>query len=201
MNEDDYKRDAVGRLVPIDSIRPIDLTRDALVREIVRAARELNEHISDFKEKSFGDIAAFVQLSAEQYDAKLGGTKGNLTLMSFDGKYKVQRAIAEHLVFDERLEAAKELIEQCIREWSVGARSEIQALVNGAFQVDQKGNINTARVLSLRRLKIDNEKWIKAMQAISDAVTVSGSKSYVRIYERVGDTDQYKPIPLDVAGV
>ncbi|RAP69965.1 DUF3164 family protein, partial [Candidatus Erwinia dacicola] len=39
------------------------------------------------------------------------------------------------------------------------------------------------------------------MNALSEAVQVVGSKSYIRLYERIGDTDQYRPISLDVAGV
>ena len=39
------------------------------------------------------------------------------------------------------------------------------------------------------------------MQAIGDACQVVGSKSYIRVYQRVGDTDQYEPISLDIAGV
>ena len=41
----------------------------------------------------------------------------------------------------------------------------------------------------------------RAMDAIADSFVVVGSRSYVRVYERVGDTNQYQSIPLDVAGV
>ena len=196
-----YKEDAAGRLVPIATIRPIDIARDELVLEIVESARQLSEAIAKFKSSAFGDIAAFVSMSAEEYGVKIGGSKGNVTLLSFDGRYKIQRAIAESLSFDERLQAAKELIDQCITDWSQGSSPEIRALVNDAFQVDQAGKINTGRVLGLRRLDIKDERWLKAMTAISEAVQVVGSKAYVRVYERVGDTGQYQPIPLDVAGV
>jgi len=37
--------------------------------------------------------------------------------------------------------------------------------------------------------------------AIGEAVQVVGSKSYIRVYERIGETDQYQPIALDIAGV
>lgn len=196
-----YKEDAAGRLVPIATIRPIDIARDELVLEIVESARQLSEAIAKFKSSAFGDIAAFVSMSAEEYGVKIGGSKGNVTLLSFDGRYKIQRAIAESLSFDERLQAAKELIDQCITDWSQGSSPEIRALVNDAFQVDQAGKINTGRVLGLRRLDIKDERWLGAMTAISEAVQVVGSKAYVRVYERVGDTGQYQPIPLDVAGV
>ena len=195
-----YKEDAAGRLVPIATIRSIDLARDELVLEIVAAARRLSDDIAKFKASAFGDIAAFVSMSAEEYGVKIGGSKGNVTLLSFDGRYKIQRAIAESLSFDERLQAAKELIDQCITDWSQGSSPEIRALVNDAFQVDQAGKINTGRVLGLRRLDIKDERWLKAMTAISEAVQVVGSKAYVRVYERVGDSGEYKPIPLDVAG-
>jgi hypothetical protein len=194
-----YMADPQGRLVPIEAIKPIDLERDALVREIVANAKKLNGAIADFKAETFGNVAAFVQLSAEQYGAKIGGDKGNVTLVTYDGAYKVQRAIAETLAFDERLQAAKSLIDECIHRWAEGSSKEIRALINDAFQVDAAGKINTGRVLGLRRLDITDEAWQRAMTAISDAVQVTGSKTYVRVYERVGDTDQYRPIPLDVA--
>ncbi|HHJ1398427.1 TPA: DUF3164 family protein [Pseudomonas aeruginosa] len=38
-------------------------------------------------------------------------------------------------------------------------------------------------------------------RAALQAVQVVSTKAYVRIQERVGDTDQYRSIPLDIAGV
>ncbi|WP_143413369.1 DUF3164 family protein, partial [Haemophilus aegyptius] len=70
-----------------------------------------------------------------------------------------------------------------------------------AFNVDKEGNLNTSRILGLRRVDIQDERWQNAMQAISESVQVVSSKAYVRLYERVGESDQYVPIALDVAGV
>lgn len=196
-----YKQDAKGRLIPVETIKPIDMARDQLVGEIVKKAQAVNKVLADFKTAVFADIGAFIELSAERYDAKLGGAKGNVTLVSFDGSYKVQRAIQDTLTFDEGLQAAKALIDECVHEWTEGARSEIRALINDAFDVDKSGNISTGRILSLRRLDIADEKWQRAMAALSDSVRVQCSKSYIRVYERVGDTDQYIAIPLDIAGV
>lgn len=196
-----YWRDGEGRLIPENMVKPIDKARDDLVRELVGKAKAASAVLADFKAKAFGDIGAFVEMSGEQYGVKLGGVKGNVTLLSFDGRYKIVRQIQEHLVFDERLQAAKQLIDECIQAWTEGSSDEIKALINDAFQVNKEGNINTARVLGLKRLNINDEKWLRAMQAIADSVQVAGSKPYIRIYERVGDTDQYQPISLDVAAV
>lgn len=197
---DGYKMDARGHLVPITMIRPIDLARDSLVLEITAKAKELAEQIATMKAGFFADIAAFVALSAEQYEVKLGGDKGNVQLLSFDGRYKVLRAISETLVFDERLQAAKALIDACLQRWSEGAQPEIKVLINDAFQVDNSGNINTGRVLGLRRLAIDDVEWQRAMTAIGEALQVSGSRSYIRVYERVGTSNKYQAISLDLAG-
>ncbi|UDF33789.1 UNVERIFIED_ORG: DUF3164 family protein [Shinella sp. XGS7] len=196
-----HMRNAQGHLVPISMVRDIDQERDRLVRDLVLSARDASAVLKHLKQLAFGDIAAFVQLSAEQYEVKIGGDKGNITLHSFDGSLKIVRQIQEQLTFDERLQAAKALIDECITEWAENARPEIKVLVNDAFQVNKQGAVQTDRVLSLRRLKIQDEKWLRAMDAISESLQVVGSKPYVRFYERVGDTDQYRAIPLDLASV
>jgi hypothetical protein len=198
---DGFREDAKGSLVPVSKIKDVDLLRDELVMEIVGKARALREALVQFKNETFGDISAFVDLSAEKYGLTIGGGKGNLTLTSFDGRYKVQRQNSEYIVFDERLQVAKELIDLCIHAWSTGSSDNLRVLVNDAFSVDKAGKINTGRILGLRRLNISDDAWQRAMQAISDAVQVAGSKLYVRVYERVGDSDRYEPIGLDIAGV
>ncbi|MGL4710768.1 MAG: DUF3164 family protein [Aeromonas veronii] len=196
-----YRKDAQGRLVPESMIKPIDLERDKLVIEIVEKALAQNASLARFKGQAFGDIEAFVELSAEQYGVKLGGKKGNVSLLSFDGRYRIDRAIQETIKFDERLQAAKELIDQCLQDWTQGSRDELKVIVNDAFRVDTNGEIRAGRVLALRRYEFTDERWLRAMQALSDAVQVTGSKMYIRVYERVGDTNQYRAISLDISSI
>ncbi len=195
-----FRYDAKGRLVPESQIKEVDKLRDELVLAIVDRATELRALLAAFKANTFSEIEAFVATSAQEYDAHIGGKKGNVTLVSFDGQYKVMRAIQESITFDERLQAAKARIDECLKEWTADARPEIATLVQDAFRVDSAGNIRTGQVLGLRRLDIQDPRWRLAMDAISDAVQVTGSKSYVRIYKR--DTQgRYLPISLDIAGV
>ena len=196
-----YMQDAQGRLVPRELVSEIDALRDTFVRDIVAQAHGLQDAMVTFKTAVMGDIAAFMELSAEKYGVTIGGEKGNVTLMSFDGKYKVQRTIAESLVFDERLQIAKALVDQCINRWAIGSNSHIRAIVQHAFQTDKPGKINTGRVISLTKLQIDDAEWKQAMQAIIDSIQVAGSKSYVRVFERVGSSEQYRNIVLDIAAL
>ena len=177
----EYWMDAKGALIPVKLLKPIDLARDALVGEIVTKAIELNKLMKEFKNNSFADIAAFVDLSANEYDVKLGGKKGNVTLFTFDGRYKIQRAMADRLAFD--------------------ARPELQILINRAFSTDKSGEVSTGAVLALRRYEIDDPRWHSAMTAIGESVQIVATSAYIRIYERIGDTDQYRPVALDMAAV
>ncbi|MBC7857988.1 MAG: DUF3164 family protein [Burkholderiaceae bacterium] len=196
-----YMTNAQGHLIPLELVSPIDLARDTLVKELIKKAAEQSAALGEFKKGVFNDIGAFVEMSAEQYDTKLGGKKGNVTLHSFDGAFKVQFASADNITFDERLQAAKELIDTCIAEWSVGSKPEIIALIQQAFNADKEGKLNTGRVLALRRLDIKDARWQNAMKAIGESVQVVGSKQYVRFYKRRPDCDQYDPISLDIAAI
>jgi Protein of unknown function (DUF3164) len=193
--------DAKGRWVPRALIKEVDLVRDELVRELVDRASKASLLLAEFKRQTMADIAAFVDLSAEKYGVSLGGTKGNVTLTSYDGRYRIVRAIADRLIFDERLQVAKELIDACITEWTTGSRDEIRALVEHAFQADKAGKISTERILGLRRLEINSDPWREAMRAISDSVQVASSVAYVRFYERDGEGESYRSISLDLATV
>ena len=194
-----YMKDAQGRLVPEGMVSEIDRARDALVREIVADAGKIAKQLADFRLRVLDDIQAFIELSAEKYDVRMGGVKGNVSLTTFDGEYRILRAINEYIVFDERLQVAKALIDECIRDWSDGSRDEIRALINDAFCVDKAGRINTQRILGLRRLAITDDKWKMAMDAIGESIQVAGSRTYVRIYQR-GPDGSYRHLNLDLAG-
>lgn len=200
-NPEGFMTNAQGHLVPVEKVKPIDKLRDDLVLSIVKKARDQQDELRKFKLEVESEIAALVSISAEQYECKLGGEKGNVTLTSYDGRYKVLRANSDNITFDERLLAAKELIDECIRRWSAGTSPEIRALIQGAFQTDKAGKINTGRVLSLNKLDIQDEQWLAAMDAIRDSVTVHSSKLYFRIYKRIGNSKKWAPIPLDIAAL
>lgn len=198
---DGYRLNAQGHLVPESAIRPIDIERDRLVTEMVALAKQQRDLLAQFKARVFGDANAFVSLSADTYGVKLGGAKGNVTLHSFDGSMKVVIQRAENISFDERLQAAKQLIDECILEWAKGSDPKIQVLVQQAFETDKEGKINTGRVLALRRLDIQDEKWKRAMEAIGESVQVVGTKTYMRFYERPAGSDTHAAISLDFASL
>lgn len=202
VNGVEYWEDGRGGLVEVAVVKPIDKKRDELVRDIMDKAFAERDRLRKLKAEIWESVQSFVAESEKDsgLKKKLGGAKGNITLTSFDTKYKVIVAVNDTIQFTEKLQIAKELINQCISKWSADARPELRALVNDAFKTGKNGVVSTARILGLRRLDIKDPTWKKAMDAIGESIMVANSKSYLRFYERQDD-GSYKQIPLDVASL
>ena len=197
-----FMLNARGGLDPVAIVKDVDKLRDDMVHEIVKESIQKHKELQEMKKRFFSTIDAFVRLSAEKYNLNYGGKKGNMTFLSYDGMYKVVVSVNENIFFDERLQIAKELIDQCIQDWATDSRNEIKALIQDAFYVGKSGKLDKNRILGLRRLDIQDERWQKAMTAISDSIQIAGSREYIRIYERdPNNSDKYNLINLDIAAL
>ncbi|RYF12585.1 MAG: DUF3164 family protein, partial [Oxalobacteraceae bacterium] len=78
-----YLSDAKASLVPIAMVKSEDLLMDELVRSIVGKANALSAELTAFKLHAFESVGELQALVAQQYDAKIGGKKGNVTLTSY----------------------------------------------------------------------------------------------------------------------
>lgn len=195
-----YMMDANEHLVPIKTIKQIDLDRNKLVIDVVKKAKKIRDPLAEFKKQTSQRIEDFIKHSAAQYDAKVGGNKGNVSLYSFDGKYKLMRTFSDLLQFDEQIQVAKALIDECLITWSKGSNVNIKAIVLKAFKTDKQGNLSIQRVLELKTHNFKDEKWVQAMKAIDNSMHMVGRKSYLRIYER-NAAGAYQPIALDIAAI
>jgi hypothetical protein len=195
-----YMLDRKSRLVPISQVSDFDLEMDAFVRTQIADALEQSARIKAFKSKSFDECYAWLDLVAEKYGKTRGGLKGNVTFASYDGSEQIRIAVQDSLTFGPELQIAKELIDECISEWSVGANENLRAIILDAFAVDKEGQLSTSRILSLRRIKIDDPRWHKAMEAISESLQVAVSKTYINFRRKNAD-GKLVNIPIDIAAV
>lgn len=193
-----YLRDAKGALVPLASVKATDLLMDELVRGMTSGAAAVSSQISAFKVSAFDQVASFQALLAQDYNATLGGKRGNITLTSFDGCLKVQLQVSDLLEFGPELQAAKALVDECLTAWSKDSGTELRALVTRAFSVE-KGQINRTELFMLLRVNITDERWVRAMDAIRDSIRVIGSRQYMRFYQRPTPEAGWQAITLDIA--
>lgn len=193
-----YMMDRKERLIPVSNVDEYDKLIDELVLSLVADSKTYREQLMAFKKKTLDDCDTFMALLAEKYDRKPGGNKGNVTFSSFDGSKKVMLQIHDSILFGPELMIAKGIIDELLSEWTEGANHNLQALITDAFQVDKAGNISTSRILSLRRIKIGDQRWLNAMNAISESILISTSKRYLRFYEK-DSAGEMQAVSLDFA--
>ncbi len=194
-----YMEDGRGQLLPIETIKPQDLLGDEVVRKICGYAQPLAAELARFKQHSFDDVDGFLGLLAQQYGVKLRGKKGNHSLTTIDGLKMVQVAVSESIDFGPELQIAKAIVDECLRDWSAEASAEIRAIITRAFNVDNEGKINRNEMLSLLRIEFSDERWQRAMAAVRDSMRVTGSKRYLRVYERDQPDGEWKAVVLTLA--
>ncbi|WP_027855234.1 DUF3164 family protein [Marinobacterium litorale] len=187
-----------GDLVRVENISEQDQLRDQVVSGLVPEAVELNERLLAFKKRALSDIDDLIDIAKERIGVQLGGKKGNIEIRSYDGRFKVVRAFRDLIAFTEEVEAARQLIENCIERWGSSA-STMRHAFEQAFGL-KDGKVRTYRLLEMLSWNIpDDEEWDEAMQVLRAAMRNSGTAVYVRIYERIGESNEYKPVALDLA--
>ena len=193
--------DAAGTQVPPKYIDPVEKKRDAMVEKNFRQAIQMQQRLRKFKEAVLRDINKYLDWLAEQNGEDALSPGGNYKLRNFSGNRRIQLKISKVIDFDERLQLAKQKIDACLEEWSEGANDKLKLVIFDAFKVDRKGNVDTKRILGLRKLKISDPQWKEAMDLIADAITVSGTRQYLLFETREHINAPWISIRLDLAGV
>lgn len=198
-----YWQAADGSLVPLSRISQLQKDREALVNELIDGAEARSNDLAQFKAAGMEKIRAFVQRSADEYDYTVRGAagKGNVTLTSFDGLRKVEKAISDRVAFDERLQVAKGLFDEFVQRVQKGSNDTVKVLLTSAFRADKAGRVSVAALLKLRRAEINDPLWAKAVDALDACMHVEGSVAYIRYYKRTDTSKPFEAISLNSANV
>lgn len=194
-----FYEDSKGGWIPEEAIKEIDLLRDQTVTKIAERTKQLQEQMIAVKRQCIMDIEEFLKIAFEDHKVHFGGEKGNLTLSSFDGKYRVQLATSDVQEFTEGIHAAKQLIDECLSEWTKDSNANLKAVVTKAFKMNQ-GRMDVKRILELRSLKVNDYRWDKAMDIINDSLRVISTREYFRMHQR-DDSGRYAQMDLDLSVV
>ncbi len=193
--------DSTGNPVPPKYIDPVDKMRDRLVEKQIRQALVMQDRLRKYKAAVLADLDKYLTWLAERHGEEALSPGGNYMLTGFSGRKRVQIKINKVIEFDERLHLAKQKIDDCLERWSQGANDNLKAVVFDAFKVDRKGNVDTKRILGLRKLKIKDKAWGEAMELITEAVTITGTRSYLMFQIRQDADAEWQTLRLDLAGV
>lgn len=197
-----YMPDAKGSLVPIELVKDEHRLQDDLVRELFAEAARVSDQLRAFKLKAFSEVETFLELVASKYGAKArpGGDKGNVTLQSYDGTVRVQVQIADLVRFDDAgLQATKALVQEFLADETGSLHPDLRGMLLNAFRVDGHGNINRGALLGCLRVEWTDERLVRAMTALKDAIRPDGTKPYIRFHKRAAADQAWETLSLDVA--
>lgn len=188
-----YWIDPSGEKVPVRYVDRTDKKRDMLVERTIKKIENANLKLKQLKEKIEMDVDRYLEAIAAEYGEDW---KGNATLRNFDQTKEVQIKFGQTFSFDERLQVARQLIDKCIERWSEGSDMKIRMLVNQAFKVDKKGQLDAKLILSLRQIKINDKDWKQAMELIADSVKVENRRKYF-IFRRKDVDGKWQTISMN----
>lgn len=186
VNGKEYCINSAGSMVPIEAVRDIDKLRDSVVTRIAEKIKALEVYMKEVKAQCMSDIEEFLVISAEQYNVKMGGSKGNVMLTSYDGSEQIVLAKANNLVVNEGVNMAKVLIDEYLADITSEASPDLRAIVTLAFRVKQ-GRMDVKRLMELKQCDIRDERWLKAMKIISDSVTVASTTPCLRLRDKTAE--------------
>jgi len=192
--------DARGHLVPPDLIPEIDRKRDALVEKWIKKARKRSAEQAELRKECAGDIDGFLAFLAKSKKVR-ESWRGNIQFKSFDESLIIERAMSDRIDFNENLQLAKAQIDVWLKNRIGSTDPSLAKIISQAFNVDKKGRINTAVILKLMHLEIDDHDWKKAMAILRESIIIASTKLYIRFKEKIQGEggEAWKNISLDFA--
>lgn len=190
--------DGAGNSVPKRYVDPVDKRRDVMVEKIFKEAIAVAGRIKKLRKMVTSEVEKYLDQGAEENKVERN-KGGNYRLTGFSGDKRLQIKVVKFIDFDERLQFAKQKIDNCLERWSQGANGNLRAVVFDAFKVDTKGRVDTKRILGLRKLNIKDAEWQQAMELISKAVTVVSAKAYVIFETREQLDKDWETLRIDIA--
>ena len=114
-NEKGFWIDPKGGQVPVKYIDKQDKDRDRMVEKAIKKAMALSDIIASTKKELCGIIDDYIS-EVSKTNGVSKDWKGNISMRDFSHQFEIQVKINETIKFNEQLQVAKELIDECIRE-------------------------------------------------------------------------------------
>lgn len=188
---------AEGNLIAKSNIPASELRKDAFVTSIVERVKEQQKALADFKQSIISAFEGFRVEMLQQYDTKLHAARGtgdNVTVFSFDGKYKMTYKTQKLKSLGPEHDAARELA----REYFESQKDKLDHDVLIAVQDFFVKDASMSNTISFISKDFQDETLKKAQHAARESLLIIGSKSYFNFYER-DEQGEYQVIHLNFA--
>lgn len=172
--------------------------RDDCVTEIVQKALAINEILKAFKTESFNGIETVYKMLQEHSQRHANG-KGNVTLDTSDGKFRIVFKRSDNTRFDERASQAEaHILDFIANRW--GNKDDADSKFIKRMLERKNGKLDKNRVLDMISMKdnYQDEHWQKGIELLQESIVPDSTKFYAEYYYR-SDEAEWLPIVLNFA--
>lgn len=196
-----YVMNASGDLIKEDNLTPLQREEDALVKKLWPRAEALHNEMAAFKTDAMNTVAEVLARCVKQHGIKrFERIKGNVSFVTVDGMYKVERAISDKIEANSSIEAARQLFEQYAQVLEQQSGEDAKEFIRDYFRLN-KDQYVTSRLVDLCNKNFNHPLYKKARGALQQALFVTGTKAYLRFYKRNKADDSWVAMPLQFSAI
>ncbi|MFM8332615.1 MAG: DUF3164 family protein [Candidatus Methylumidiphilus sp.] len=192
-----------GRQKPISELTDFERRREEKLQVLAADGIDLYLRLADWAARFDDD---FDEMDAESgprvaKNARESG-KQSVSRALIDGSVKLERKRADMVGYDDdKMLAAKEIVDQCIKRFSGGEEdTELAQIAKIAFTKNDLGQYSRQGMMTLLRVQSQDAEWLDAMALIKKAEKKDGVAAYklISIRDKYG---KWHPLPLNIAAV
>ena len=190
-------RDSNGNDIPLKYVSKYDKAKDRAVRKVLARFLKARGMLEGVVAETIAELEALADTKERL------GVKGNFSASSFDGLVQVSIRQQYNIYLDERVVKARELmisyVERVLAKVGGNDAAALRLIVAEAFKANAQGFLSTGKIMSLRRMEIDNPDWREAKRILQDAIRPQKGKRYLVCERRANTQQDFKPVRLDIA--
>lgn len=168
-------------------LKSYEAHKNKVVTRLVKLAKAQEEKLAKLKREALDEIQALYDEMLEIGGLVRDDHKGNLTLTTEDGLYRLRFKIAERYHFNELAEAAEERLKRFLDNMVKKNKRKDFELIQALLERNAAtGKLDPRSVQKLYRYEDDfeDEDWKEAIRLFKQAYEVEGTKAYVGFYAK-----------------
>jgi len=187
-----------GETVPARMVSPLEKSASRLLQRQVKKLKYLSNALIKARKILDADLEKHFDLVRREtgVDALLTGNK---TIIDLDQDTKLQIRTPKRVFFDETSLVAVELLERYFDGRQID--EEIRIFMKDILGIREKRNIDQAKLHVIYRHETKDQDFRKAVSILKKSEREETGKTYINLYIRNGNDQDWQLIPLNFSAI
>jgi len=159
-------------------------TKNSVIIDLCQKALGLNAALKAFKKQAFEDLGALYEL-LQEYSKRHSDGKGNFTVETQDGTYKIEFSRQNLGFFDERADQGERHIIDFVNSQFSGDPTTKKLITSLLERSKDKLDIKLVQKLYAMEADYQDNNWKEGIKLLKESWTPSNTKDYIRFFRKV----------------